>query len=112
MHKRFEMTAKKFASLSILSIVMATASVTTLYAAEVTPGHNDANAQQIDGVIAQNGEPAGLAHSAVSTVTENYLGSAPYICTPSGFGERSKCSLRSRVRANRARTARALIAGN
>jgi hypothetical protein len=112
MHKRLKMKAKKFSGLGILSIVMTTASVTPVYAAEVTPAHNDANAQQSDGVIAQNGEPAGLIRSATSTVTENYLGSAPYICTPSGFGERSKCVLRSRARANRVRAVRALIAGN
>jgi hypothetical protein len=31
---------------------------------------------------------------AVKLVRESYLGRAPYICTPSGFGKTSRCFLR------------------
>lgn len=37
----------------------------------------------------------GTAPAKISTVT--YPGSAPYICSPSGFGQKSRCFARSSV---------------
>ena len=38
------------------------------------------------------------ARSAGRTVAEPYLGTAPYICTPSGFGKRARCFYRASIR--------------
>jgi len=42
--------------------------------------------------VAKVEEPA--SRSTVRVASSSYLGRAPYICTPSGFGQTSRCFLR------------------
>ncbi|MFC3071455.1 hypothetical protein [Phenylobacterium soli] len=72
-------------------------------AAQAQPGPKEADAQPISGPISGivQAEPAagGSQTAAPAEVKPAlYAGRAPYICSPSGFGERSKCFLRSSLR--------------
>jgi hypothetical protein len=100
---RLNMKSKNFLGLGVLAVAMAAAPLATLHAEEAAVAPRDDGVRQADGANAQGGGPDGLARAGSPVVirTVNYLGSAPYICTPSGFGERSKCFLRSSVRVNR-----------
>lgn len=98
MQVRLSGKIRKIAVLSVLSLVVSAGSATALSAAETKDSK--------DGVASREGPADGAGSSDEVRFVSNpgsvkqvkYLGSAPYICTPSGSGERAKCFLRSSLR--------------
>jgi hypothetical protein len=85
------------------AILIAATSLAAAHAEDVGSTRRIADPQQVTGTATQNDDTATVARTSASAVsrTATYLGSAPYICSPSGFGERSKCFLRTSVQTSR-----------
>jgi len=45
-----------------------------------------------------NGQVEAAGGKSKLAMAQSYLGNAPYICTPSGFGSKARCFLRTSVR--------------
>lgn len=87
------------ASLLLAVSMNALISVST---SEAAPDSASIVSQQM--VAAAPKEDSGSSQSAPAPQaarTGPYLGAAPWICSPSGFGQRSKCFLRASLRAGR-----------
>jgi hypothetical protein len=98
---RLRVKFKRTAGISVLSVVVTAAASNLTHANDELILQNGSDIRQDDGGVAKNGDPSGFDHSSTLSRSVNYLEGAPYICTPSGFGEKAKCFLRSSLRANR-----------
>lgn len=76
---------------------------TAAHAAEPGAGKQAADAPKAPAPGADDAAEVRFISAPGSPEKVKYLGSAPYICTPSGYGERAKCFLRPSGARTRAR---------
>lgn len=83
---------------SFAATTAALASLAAAAAAHAETAQKDHEVQPISGIVQT--EPSGSSPPAAAPEvrTVSYLGHAPYVCSPSGFGARSKCVLRSSLK--------------
>lgn len=53
-----------------------------------------------------NGQEEAAGEKSKLAMAQSYLGHAPYICTPSGFGNKARCFLRASIRPGAAKGSR------
>lgn len=85
------------------AVLGAMALATAPQAAETEAGKRPEGAQKGSTPGADDAAEVKFVSAPGSPEKVKYLGSAPYICTPSGYGERAKCFLRPSGARTRAR---------
>lgn len=91
----------KNASLVASATVIAASISNVIYISDAYHPKNEPTAPRDHGTVKENNGIFKLTHSSMSSNPVVYLGRAPYICTPSGFGQKAKCLLRSSLEAHR-----------
>jgi len=86
---------KKFTYFGLAWLVAATVAVPS--------GHAGESDEMVSGKskVEQTSSAATEAHPVRIAMDQSYLGNAPYICTPSGFGNKARCFLRASVHSHR-----------
>ena len=89
------MNSKTVGRFGALMIGLSLGALATASAAEAPPRTRYVEARQAIGVTASDAFAASQRLGTNAAGARAYLGSAPWICSPSGFGHRSKCFRRA-----------------